>query len=308
VEKNQQLKTMLNSIAARIPKVESECVRLFHGRGKKFPGLEHLSIDLFPPSILITTYKEISDDEKSELVKNLSTISGLKFDSVLLQKRYGKGETVEVLMGDVSGEGHAVENSEKYLINLKNAKNIGFFLDMAIGRAYVKNNSKDKAVLNLFSYTCSLSVAALKGDAREVVNVDMSQQALNVGNTNHKINDVDMRKVKVMCHDIMKSFGAITRKGPYDLVIIDPPTNQGDSFKADRDYHKVIKRLHTFTAKNGIVMACLNSPHLKSDFLIDAFKEHADQFVFQEKFYSSFSEMEVNPEEGLKILLFKKLS
>lgn len=297
---------MLKTISSRIPKVSGECTRLFHGRGKKWPEFEHLSIDLYPPAVLITTYKEIDEAEKASLVETLKSVPGLQFDSILLQKRYGKGEDVEVLSGTALGETHAVEKSEKYLVNLKNSKNIGFFLDMAIGREYVRNNSQGKSVLNLFSYTCSLSVAALKGGATQVVNVDMSKPSLNVGEKNHTLNGIDKRAVKFISHDIMKSFGAMARKGPYDLIIIDPPTNQGDSFKADRDYHKIIRRLHTMTAKDGIVMACLNSPHLNSQFLINAFEEHANQFTFVENFYSSFSEMEADKEEGLKIVLFKK--
>lgn len=297
---------MLKTISSHIPKVSGECVRLFHGRGKKWPEFEHLSIDLYPPAVLITTYKEINETEKASLVETLKATPNLQFESILLQKRYGKGEDVEVLLGAAIGEIHAVEKSEKYLVNLKNSKNIGFFLDMAIGREYVRNNSQGKSVLNLFSYTCSLSVAALKGGATQVVNVDMSKPSLNVGEKNHLLNGIDKRVVKFLPHDIMKSFGAIARKGPYDLIIIDPPTNQGDSFKAERDYHKIIRRLHTMTAKDGIVMACLNSPHLNSQFLISAFAEHANQFTFQENFYSSFSEMEADKEEGLKILVFKK--
>jgi 23S rRNA (cytosine1962-C5)-methyltransferase len=296
---------MFSAIQERIPK-NDECVRLFHGRGKKWPESEHLSIDFYPPNILITTYKEITDEEKAFFVKKLSEMQGLKFDSIILQKRYGKGENVEVLMGSLPKESFAVENSEKYLINLSNSKNIGFFLDMAIGREFVRNNSKDKKVLNLFSYTCSLSVAALKGGASQVVNVDMSKPSLSIGESNHKLNGLDVRMAKFIPHDIMKSFGALARKGPYDLIIIDPPTNQGDSFKADRDYHKIVRRLHTMTAKDGLIMACLNSPHLTSDFLLSVFQEHAAQFVFQEKMFSSFETMENNPEEGLKILIFKK--
>lgn len=298
---------MLNTISSHIPAIDGDCVRLFHGRGRKWPEYEHLSIDLYPPAVLITTYKEIDEAEKASLVETLKAIPNLKFESILLQKRYGKGEDVEVLLGSAVGEIHAVEKSEKYMVNLKNAKNIGFFLDMAIGRDYVRHNSQGKSVLNLFSYTCSLSVAALKGGAAQVVNIDMSKPSLNIGEKNHILNNIDKRLAKFISHDIMKSFGALARKGPYDLIIIDPPTNQGDSFKAERDYHKIIRRLHTMTAKNGIIMACLNSPHLNSDFLITAFAEHANQFEYVDKMYSSFSDMESNIEAGLKILLFKKV-
>jgi 23S rRNA (cytosine1962-C5)-methyltransferase len=295
-----------NIISERVPEGE-ECTRLFHGRGKKWPEFEYLSIDFYSPHILITTYKEISGDEKNELVKILSAIKNLKSQTILLQKRYVKGEAVEVLVGELPPENFAVENSEKYVINLKNPQNIGFFLDMAIGRKFVKSTALDKSVLNLFSYTCSLSVAALKGGAKQVINVDMSRPALKLGEKNHNLNDIDMRKVKFLPHDIMKSLGAIGKKGPYDLVIIDPPTNQGESFKVERDYHKIVRRLIEMVASEGIVMACLNSPHLGSEFILNIFKEHGPQFSFQEKIYSSFSEMEMNPEAGLKILIFKKM-
>lgn len=48
----------------------------------------------------------------------------------------------------------------------------------ASGRYWVKENSKDKSVLNLFAYTCAFSVVALNGGATEVINKDMSKGAL----------------------------------------------------------------------------------------------------------------------------------
>lgn len=279
----------------------NEAQRLFHGRGKLFPEFEHLSIDFFPPYLLITTYKELSSEEKNELLNELTS-----FSHILLQKRFVKNEPVEILKGELPAQAYAVEKGEKYLLNLNNPQNIGFFLDMGIGREWLRHNSQGLRVLNLFSYTCSLSVAALKGGADYVLNMDMSQKALSVGEKNHTINGIGRERVGFLGHDIMKSFGALIRKGPFDLVIIDPPTNQGDSFKVNRDYHKIIRRLPEFTKEGSLIMACLNSPFLDSSFLKAAFNEHAPDFEFQELMYSSFSGMEKNPEEGLKILFFKR--
>lgn len=297
---------LLNLIKDRLPS-HGNCGRIFHGRGKMWENLSHLSIDFYPPNVLITTYKEISEDEKKELVSVIKEIESLSLSPILLQKRYVKGEHTEVLWGEKPAQSFAVENSEKYSINLDNPQNIGFFLDMAIGRNLLRKMAKDKKVLNLFSYTCSLSVAALKGGATEVVNVDMSRASLKKGEENHALNGIEKKQAKFVPYDIMKSFGNIARKGPYDIVIIDPPTNQGESFNAERDYHKIVRRLGDMTNPDAVIFACLNSPRLGSDFLMTAFKEHAPEFVFQEKHYSSFQAMEKNPEEGLKIVLFKKI-
>ncbi len=288
----------------KLQTLTGESQRLFHGRGKLFPEFEHLSIDFYPPHILVTTYKELSALQKIDLIEVLSEI---KCQSILLQKRYRMNEPVEMLKGDLPLEAFAVESSEKYLLNLIQPQNIGFFLDMAVGRQWLRQVCAGKRVLNLFSYTCSLSVAAFKGGASSVVNMDMSQKALTVGAQNHTLNSIPREHALYLPHDIMRSFGTLVKRGPFDIVIIDPPTNQGDSFKVTCDYHKIIRRLNEMTSPGSIIMACLNSPFLTSSFLISAFTEHASQFQFQEILYSSFSEMERNKEEGLKIVLFKKI-
>lgn len=282
-----------------------ECCRLVHGRGKKWDEFSHLSIDWYPPTVLITTYKEISTGEKIFLSEVIKNVKSLACKNILLQKRYLKGEAIEVLSGEIEENAFAVENLEKYKLNLNNPQNIGFFLDMKNGREWIRKNSQNKTVLNLFSYTCSLSVAALKGGGQEVINVDMSKSSLSIGEQNHIINNVN-GNAKFISYDIMNSFANLRRRGPFDIVIIDPPTNQGDSFKVERDYHKIVRKLSEMTKGGAQVMACLNSPFLTEKFLLDLFIEHAPEFVFQEKVFSSFHDMEFKPEEGLKILIFKK--
>ena len=112
---------------------------------------------------------------------------------------------------------------------------------------------------------------------------------------------------KFIPYDILNSFGNIRRRGPYDLVIIDPPTNQGHSFKVNRDYVKIIKKLNEMTSDKALIMACLNSPFLESVFLKDLFKEHAPEFEFQYNVASPWESQELKSEEGLKILIFKKV-
>lgn len=274
--------------------------RIFHGRGKKFPGYEHICIDLFATSALITLYKETSP----ELIE--SCRSELSFmENILLQKRYLSRPELVVLKGSVPSSEVAVEDSLKFNLKFGESQNIGFFLDMYPGRELLKKISAGKKVLNLFSYTCSLSVAAIDGGAIEVVNVDMSKAALLIGEQNHQLNGFS-QKARFMAYDIMNSWKKIQKPGPYDVIVIDPPTNQGDSFKVERDYHKIIKRLNDMTNPDATIVACLNSPYLTSDFLINLFSIHAPEFKFQNILYSAFSAMEINPEEGLKIVVFKK--
>ena len=158
-----------------------ECFRLFHGRGKLIPKWSQLSIDFFPPTMLLTIYEEVSEETLLQIRDVLNSIPHLKIQNILLQKRFIKGEQVILLKGETFEPSFAVENGKKYLLNLKQPQNIGFFLDMKNGREWIEKNSKDKSVLNLFSYTCSLSVVALLSGAKIVYNIDMSKSSLSVG-------------------------------------------------------------------------------------------------------------------------------
>lgn len=287
-------------MAITIPK-DHRSVRLLHGRGNLYPEMEHIVIDYFHPNLYVTLFKD--KENTDEILKSLKDYP---VQNIIVQKRYLHRPEFYALKGEIPESGVAIEQDLKFNLTFGTSQNIGFFLDMAKGREWLLQNSKNKKVLNLFSYTCSLSVAALKGGASEVVNVDMSKSALKVGEENHRINNLNLKNVKFLPYDIMKSWNAIFRNGPYDIIVIDPPTNQGESFKVERDYHKIIKRLKEMTTDNSVVLACLNSPHIKSDFLIDLFKEHAPEFIYIETIRSAFHSMEKNPEEGLKILSFGK--
>ncbi|MGZ3787512.1 MAG: class I SAM-dependent methyltransferase [Bacteriovorax sp.] len=295
------MKNLFSRVLENFSPDDLNCRRLFHGRGGQCPEFQNIVVDYFPPTLLITLYKETPSEQ-------LVPFLDFPASNVLVQKRYLPRPELEVLKGAVPEQATASENGMTFNLKFGTSQNIGFFLDMALGREWLVQHSRDKKVLNLFAYTCSLSVAALKGGARGVVNIDMSKSALSVGKENHLLNGIDLRAVNFFSYDIMKSWNNLLRHGPYDIVIIDPPTNQGESFKVERDYYKIVKRLDGMTNDQAEVLACLNSPHLSTDFLKRLFLEHAPQFKCQEIIPSAIHAMEKNPEEGLKIVLFKKIA
>ena len=65
----------------------------------------------------------------------------------------------------------------------------GLFLDQRQRRRWVKENSKDKDVLNLFAFTCGFSLNAACGEARSVVSVDLFAKYLEWGKENFELNE-----------------------------------------------------------------------------------------------------------------------
>ncbi len=199
------------------------------------------------------------------------------------------------------------EDGARFRVHLLRGLNHGFFLDMAEGRRWVREHvaaHPGGKVLNLFAYTCAFSVVALQAGARQVTNVDMSGGALGIGKQNHQLNGL-ASGASFLPHDIFNSWGRITRSGPYDLIILDPPSYQKGSFVADKDYARLIRRLPDLLAPCGHALLCLNSPKLGVGFLQDRMQELAPQLTFVQRLPNPPAFADVSSERALKALVYK---
>ncbi|WP_119968361.1 class I SAM-dependent methyltransferase [Shewanella japonica] len=288
--------------------LSDELCRIFHGRGGRFEGLEHLCLDWFNPVLLLTSFKELNETNRNELIECITLVwqkyqSDLAFNLVFQYRNAGQTIT-EVVAGKVPEKHVVTENGAQFLVHLLRGQNHGIFLDMANGRRWVKTQSKDKKVLNLFAYTCAFSVVALQGGATDVVNMDMSKGALSIGKQNHLLNGFDSG-ARYLGHDIFRSWGKLTKLGPYDLIIADPPSNQKGSFVATKDYVRLLRRLPELLAKNGEVLLCLNAPELGCDFLMEQVTETAPSLQFIERLDNPTIFADIDEQKSLKVLRYK---
>ncbi|MFW5443613.1 MAG: class I SAM-dependent methyltransferase [Methylococcaceae bacterium] len=279
--------------------------RLFHGRGHAYDGLHHVTVDWLSPVILITLFAPEPASEVKHLADELlSLIPSCK--SVQLQHRYELAGPIDIILGDDIQDLVIQENNLKFYIKLGASRNTGLFLDMQNGRSWVQAHSKNKRVLNLFAYTCGFSIAAIAGNAKSVLNVDMSSAALNVGRDNHRLNQHSLEQVRFEKLNIFKSFGRFKKRGPFDLLICDPPTFQKGSVDIVRDYPKILRRLDQFMSPGSTLLLCLNAPELGRDFLINHIAELAPQYRYIEEIMPPQVYVEAEG-KGLKILVFKHI-
>jgi len=297
-------KDLKNIILENLKDKNEEIKRVFHGRGNFYENFSFLTVDSLNDTFLVSFFEK--NEKEKNLILFLEDIAkNSDFINFIVQRRYKNENFYEAIFGQIPNDFIAIENGLKYKVSFKN-KNIGLFFDMKKTREYVQLISKDKNVLNLFSYTCAFSVVCIFGKASKVVNVDMSKASLNIGKQNHIINNLDTKKAKFLPYNILKSLSTIKKYAPFDIVIIDPPSFQKNSFIASKDYKKIIKKLDLLTKKSSIILACLNDPFLSSVFLIDLFEKETKNFKFLEKLENSFEFPTNKQENSLKSLVFKK--
>ena len=160
------------------------------------------------------------------------------------------------------------ENRLWFWVDIRSGHKTGFYLDQRQNRLVVHNLSRDKHVLDCFSYTGGFSVNALTGGARSVTMVDESRQALDLARQNLSENgflagQVDLIEGNVF--QMLRSFRDQGRK--FDMIILDPPkfaSTAAQAESASRGYKdinllafKLLNRgglLITFSCSGGIGM------------------------------------------------------
>ncbi|MEC6814138.1 class I SAM-dependent methyltransferase [Photobacterium toruni] len=290
----------------------SEVRRLFHGRGRCWLGLEQITVDWLQGQVLVSLFKEPDADFMQALTDLLTALTQTEIwqasgaRSLLLQHRDRQGSPMDVVWGQSSDYQDVIESGLTYKLDLGRNQNNGLFLDMRYGRDWVREHAAGKRVLNLFAYTCGFSVAAIAGGADYVVNLDMAKAALSRGRDNHHLNNHDLKKVSFLGHELFKSWGKVRKMGPYDLIIIDPPSFQKGSFALTKDYQKILRRLPELLTTDGIVLACVNDPTLTSQFLIDGMAVEAPDMVFSHRLDNPAEFADIEPEAGLKALVFER--
>ncbi len=259
-------------------------IRVFHGRGRCFPELSDLCIDFYPPVAHVIFYAEPVHGFIEQLSDQLLAAFPERLETVVVQHRYDKEKNHSVIRGTMPPEVFAHEDGLRFQVDLARQQNVGFFSDMRMGRRLVKEISKGKRVLNLFSYTCSFSVAALAGGASNVVNIDMSKKMLAIGRENHRLNGFDVRKCSFLSHHVFKSFAKLAKLGPFQVIIIDPPTFQRGSFHIKKDYPKLLRRITAFCDGGADIIATINAPFVGIDYFAEMIEENLPRVTIVNQF------------------------
>jgi 23S rRNA (cytosine1962-C5)-methyltransferase len=248
--------------ARLLASVHSDCVRLFVGAVEGAPGI---TVDRYGPVLLIQSFDAPIDPEP--IARTVERGLGVALTPVWNHRpAYGReGFASFHAAPDLSG---AVGDEEgiRFVVDPRGAGlDPPLFLDLRSGRRVIRSIAGGATVLNLFSYTCGLGIAAKVGGAREVLNVDFAKSALAIGARNAALNELE---VDLLCEDvipIVRQLAGLPVKGrgarrPYttiekrsfDIVALDPPRWSKSPFGAVdvvRDYPSLLKPAMSIAAR-----------------------------------------------------------
>jgi len=139
-------------------------------------------------------------------------------------------------------------------LNFTHYLDVGLFLDHRPVRRYLAQNAQGKRFLNLFAYTASATVAAVRGGAASSVSVDASNRYCQWAKRNLERNNAAAQQHEVVRQDVFNWLeGAalgLSEDRRFDIILLDPPTFSNST---DQDTDWNLQRDHV-----AAIDACLN--------------------------------------------------
>ncbi len=162
-----------------------------------------------------------------------------------------------------------VEGNCRFLVNFTDYLDTGLFLDHRPTRQLVQQMAAGKRFLNLFAYTGSATVHALKGGAASSLSVDMSRTYLDWAQRNLALNGFKLddrhRLLQADCLAWLEQ-----ARGCFDLIFLDPPSfsnskSMTGTFDVQRDHVLLLRQALRLLDDDGVLLFSNNLRKFKLD-------------------------------------------
>jgi 23S rRNA G2069 N7-methylase RlmK/C1962 C5-methylase RlmI len=261
---------------------ELDSIRVFHGPGEGSGAFSRIAIDRFKSEegeshFWITEWAEgksaaLSQANLSMLRKFLESKKAASAVA-LLRPSSGLPSEPTTILGEPPEEAftarEGARDSFRFLIRLRGVRHPGLFLDHRPLRLWLRKQMKGLRVLNTFSYTGSLSIAAGAGGAAEVTTLDLSKATIDWARENWKLNGFDEDRARFIYGDYFDWLPRLKKEGKkYDCVVLDPPSfsrGKSGTFSTAKDLVKLHRLAFDVIEPGGYLVTSINSANVSID-------------------------------------------
>lgn len=293
--------------------VEFDCWRVFHGYTE---GAKGVVIEKFGTMALVEYKDDIRED--LDVIKD-ALLQCFPFTLIIAKgdqsSRLRLKHRMFTLHGDFSD---APEFAKEYGIHYSllpdTMHNCGLYLDARPVRKWLANNSEGRRVLNLFSFTGSLGIAALKGGAKAAIHLDKSKDLLPRIQKSYEKNALDIGTRSFIQGDIYKHLPKAIKNGQkFDGIILDPPPKVYKSPYSDhqpkgQDFSRLVSMCSKLLSPDGWLICLFHSYDAtwdESDAEIIA--SSLNTLQVSERFTSDSDFPDDNIERKLRVTVFEKI-
>lgn len=255
-------------------KTDTNSYRFIFGEADGFPGF---IADVYANVLVVKIYSAIWFPYLEDIIKSLISYSSCDTVVLRMSRNVQKISSAYNLKDGQVVYGTLINNvivfkehGVHFSANVIHGHKTGYFLDHRANRKRVGELSKNKKMLDVFSYAGGFSVHALANEAKEVTSLDISAQALEMAVENGKLNTYSGVHKTMAIDAFMGLQQLINSKETFDVVVIDPPSFAKSSKEIDRakhSYSRLARLGARLVSKNGLlILASCSSRILADDF------------------------------------------
>jgi len=243
-----------------LPSEETNAFRLVNAEGDDLPGL---MVDLFDDVAVLQFGTAGMKQREGMILQAIDELVGPRAIIDRTSSNAAKREGFDCGEGVVHGDGSVsalsfVERGLRFDLPLSLCQKTGFYFDQRPLRERVEQLAKGCRVLDAFSYVGTFALAAARGGADEVVAVDESALALEVGAECARLNGLAGR-IQYVRSDAKEKMTQAGRQGGFDLVLCDPPKfspTRGARASAGVAYQRLAAAACRATRPGGLLALC----------------------------------------------------
>lgn len=163
------------------------------------------------------------------------------------------------------------ENGLKMLVDVAGGQKTGHFLDQRLNHAAMTRISHQAHVLDCFTHTGGFALHAAKYGAKDVLGLDISEEAIAVARRNAEANGLEKRCSFKAANVFDFLADADKRGAQWDVIVLDPPSfakSRSAMAGATRGYKEINLRAMKLLAPGGVLVTSTCSYHVSEELFL----------------------------------------
>lgn len=249
----------------------SETFRLVHGEGDFLPGL---IVDKFNEYVSVQTFSYGMDVRLPTLCDALEALVHPKGIVERNESSLRELETLPQKKGVLRGSVNPTvidDGGLKFTVNVLDGQKTGFFLDQRENRIAIRRFSKNADVLDCFCNEGGFALHAAKAEARSVLGIDSSAEAIRRATDNASFNQ--LTNVTFEQADVFEKLKQLASEGrKFDVVVLDPPSftkSKKNVQTAKQGYRDLHMSAFGVLKNGGTLLTASCSHHIEPDIFLE---------------------------------------
>ena len=205
---------------------EGAAFRMIHAESDGLPGV---TVDIYGDYLVCQFLSAGAERWKEDLVRILEEQVPCKGVYERSDAAVREKEGLPPRSGVVSGAAppdriQIREGALRFWVDVLHGHKTGFYLDQSENRQILPVYCRNADVLNCFAYTGAFGVAAARGGAANVIQMEASADMLALAREQAVLNDLDADRIQYLTEDVFHALRTFRdSRRHFDVIVLDPP-------------------------------------------------------------------------------------